>query len=452
MAGITRRPVLAAFAVLFPFLAVILFLVAAPAGAARSATIVPCNTPSLIGAISTAVTAGGPQTITLSAGCTYTLTTINNGTQVDTNGLPLITHTVNLTINGSGATIVRDPGAPRFRLFQVGTGALLTLSNLTLAGGYTPDGVSPSNGNAGNGGAILNGAGVVTVTHSLIRGNSTGNGGSCCSVITAGNGGSGGGIYNDSGTVYITDSTLSGNSAGAGGSKGSGDGGAGGGLADNTGTVNVTNSTLSGNLTGSGNFSGTLKAAGFGGGISVNTGGKLNVTNSTIAGNSIGDNFSSIAAAIGLGGGIFAFSGQLTVINTTIANNTLGSHGSGSGGGYAGGATAVFTNTLLAGNAVNNCQGTLAAGSTHNMSDDNHCDASATQKTAAQINLGPLQNNGGPTPTMALRFPSAAIDAGSDAGCPATDQRGLSRPSSLHCDIGAFEFQFALLFLPLVQR
>jgi hypothetical protein len=71
---------------------------------------------------------------------------------VDTNGLPLITHTVNLTINGSGATILRDAGSPRFRLFQVAAGASLTITDLTLSGGHMPDGTSASNGDGGNGG------------------------------------------------------------------------------------------------------------------------------------------------------------------------------------------------------------------------------------------------------------------------------------------------------------
>ncbi|HET6865942.1 MAG TPA: fibronectin type III domain-containing protein, partial [Solirubrobacteraceae bacterium] len=52
--------------------------------------------------------------------------------------------------------------------------------------------------------------------------------------------------------------------------------------------------------------------------------------------------------------------------------------------------------------------------------------------------LGPLQGNGGPTPTMALGAGSAAIDRG--AGCASTDQRGLTRPVGAACDIGAYEF------------
>ncbi|MFI5365938.1 MAG: choice-of-anchor Q domain-containing protein [Candidatus Binatia bacterium] len=62
--------------------------------------------------------------------------------------------------------------------------------------------------------------------------------------------------------------------------------------------------------------------------------------------------------------------------------------------------------------------------------------------------LGPLQNNGGPTQTMALLPGSPAIDAGDPNGCTdaagnvlATDQRGAPRsvPGDTRCDIGAYE-------------
>jgi hypothetical protein len=250
----------------------------------------------------------------------------------------------------------------------------------------------------------------------------------------------------------VTDSTIAGNSAGAGGSNGSGDGGGGAGLADNEATVNVTNSTVSGNSTGNGNLSGSFSIGGPGGGIFVGSG-TLNVTNSTIAGNSTGANFNSLVANLGTGGGIWADSGVMTVTDSTIAKNTLGSGGL-VGGYVASSSTVVLKNTLLAANAGENCNGTPANGSTHNMADSSGCGATFTQKTAAQINLGPLQNNGGPTLTMALRFPSAAIDAGDNASCPEADQRGLPRPRGLGCDVGAYEFQSVLnvLFLPLVRR
>jgi hypothetical protein len=55
--------------------------------------------------------------------------------------------------------------------------------------------------------------------------------------------------------------------------------------------------------------------------------------------------------------------------------------------------------------------------------------------------LGALADNGGPTQTRELLPGSPAIDAvvASGAGCPATDQRGVSRPNGAACDIGAYE-------------
>jgi hypothetical protein len=78
--------------------------------------------------------------------------------------------------------------------------------------------------------------------------------------------------------------------------------------------------------------------------------------------------------------------------------------------------------------------------------------------------LGPLADNGGRTQTHALLFGSPAIDAGDPGGCRdnlgallSTDQRGLHRPANggvngLRCDIGAFEYYRASLFLPLIQK
>src|SRR5262249_23680459 len=63
--------------------------------------------------------------------------------------------------------------------------------------------------------------------------------------------------------------------------------------------------------------------------------------------------------------------------------------------------------------------------------------------------VGPLHDNGGPTPTMALLFGSGAIDAGDNANGglsgPAIDQRGLARIANGTIDIGAFEVQHSSL-------
>jgi hypothetical protein len=59
--------------------------------------------------------------------------------------------------------------------------------------------------------------------------------------------------------------------------------------------------------------------------------------------------------------------------------------------------------------------------------------------------LGPLADNGGATMTQELPRSSPAVKAGGVTGsssCPATDQRGLSRPWGPACDIGAFELHY----------
>src|SRR5262249_40676852 len=116
----------------------------------------------LVADINTANTNNDPNgnTINLTAGSTYNLTTINNF-WYGPDGLPAISS--NLTINGNGATIQRDSSAPNFRLFFVSSGrsglpmGTLTLNNLTLQNGRAQGGnASQGGGGLGAGGAILN--------------------------------------------------------------------------------------------------------------------------------------------------------------------------------------------------------------------------------------------------------------------------------------------------------
>src|SRR4029077_9228011 len=59
------------------------------------------------------------------------------------------------------------------------------------------------------------------------------------------------------------------------------------------------------------------------------------------------------------------------------------------------------------------------------------------------LNLGPLQNNGGPTFTRALLSGSPCLNAGSNPANLTTDQRGAGNPRAANGapDIGAFEAQ-----------
>ncbi len=101
-----------------------------------------------------------------------------------------------------------------------------------------------------------------------------------------------------------------------------------------------------------------------------------------------------------------------------------------------------ISNSTFANNTGGNCGGGLTDQG-YNLESSTDCGFTGTgslQKTDPQ--LGGLQNNGGPTQTIALLSNSPAIDHIPAANCPATDQRGFTRPdgaSESACDIGAYE-------------
>jgi hypothetical protein len=109
----------------------------------------------------------------------------------------------------------------------------------------------------------------------------------------------------------------------------------------------------------------------------------------------------------------------------------------------------------LAAEPGGNCGG-LITDAGYNISDDVSCPiASGTSVDGITLNLDPagLQNNGGPTQTIALEPNSPAVDFIPVASCKdqeaipqplMTDQRGFPRPDSGNlnaCDAGAFELQ-----------
>ena len=55
--------------------------------------------------------------------------------------------------------------------------------------------------------------------------------------------------------------------------------------------------------------------------------------------------------------------------------------------------------------------------------------------------MSALADNGGRTQTMALGVGSPALEAGDNSTCATLDQRGVSRPQGVLCDIGAYESQ-----------
>ncbi len=222
----------------------------------------------------------------------------------------------------------------------------------------------------------------------------------------------GGAIFND-GTLTLTSATLSDNSAQVG---------IGGGGICNGGTLTIIDSTLSDNSASRG-----------GGGVLNTSESVLTVTNSTFSGNSAG-----------VGGGIDNF-GMLTVTDSTLSNDGAAFDG---GGFDTSMGTTTLANTIIAGNTattgpdVNGTVDSLGFNLIGNTSGSSGF--AATDLHNVNPLLGPLQNNGGPTETMALLPGSPAIAAGSVALIPTgiiTDQRGSQRVVSGTVDIGAFELR-----------
>ncbi len=318
---------------------------------------------------------------------TYTLTGLSGEDLALSGDLDILD---DLTITGTGAanTIIDGGGVDRiFDIDPLGAGVTVTVSDLTIRGGDV----------LGEPGGGIRNAGTLVLDNTTISSNN----------VSAANGGA----ILSSGTLTLTESTVSGNDAD----------GNGGGIFNDNGLLTVTRSTVSGNrATGPGNS---------GGAIYNTNGGSLIITNSTITNNT----------AATSGGGIFNSSGATaTSTNDTISHNSANLN---NGGGIFNNGTAALTNSIVANNTGGNCAGTTAITSNgNNLDSANTCGfAAAGDITGQDPLLGTLADNGGPTQTRELLAGSPAIDAGNNAACPPTDQRGAIRPSNGTCDIGAFE-------------
>jgi CSLREA domain-containing protein len=238
-------------------------------------------------------------------------------------------------------------------------------------------------------------------------------------------------VFETSGTTALTGLTITG-------------GGGGGGGIFNTGDLTVARSTLSGNTSSSGG--------------AIYNAGTLTVANSTISGNTGGD-----------GGGIYNEGGTLTVTNSTISGNASSGRGSkitgpenpafsslrttssslngSDGGGIYNDGTLTVGNTVLernsgGGNIDSDRDGTVTSLG-FNVCDDACGLSGPGDQTSTDPLLGPLADNGGPTPTHAPLDGSPVVDIGGTCG-PA-DQRGFPAPtdgdgdSAAACDAGSVE-------------
>jgi CSLREA domain-containing protein len=320
-------------------------------------------------------------------------------------GYLLISGSVEIRGAGANRTVIGGGGLDR--VFGVRLGATATLRDLTITGG---DANRPtmSDLDIALGGGILNFGRLTLERVAIVRNHADG----------------GGGVFTAPGGVFTIRDSL---------------------IADNTAVE--------------------------GGGVRADTGGQI--VNTTITGNVL--RFRAPAQLLpdeisGYGGGIDHRGGDnLTIVNSTITDN----HAYKAGGGLNSGQDYVpvgplaplwpfrvyLHNTIISGNTAEQSPGNchvsamIIQSQGHNLANDGSCFLTAVGDLPGRHpRLGQLADNGGPTRTQALLPGSPAIDAGSDAGCPATDQRGLARPWGIACDIGAFEYHGAATAGPACRR
>jgi len=317
----------------------------------------------------------------------------------------------NLTLEGRGHSISRDPLSSDFRLLNIRPGVRFRGRDVTLAGGYAPVGGSIRNSGdtvltrvllldheaRESGGAIFSRVGSLTLVDSTISGSQALVGAAIwsagdllvrgSSLIGNDEGGVAGAVYLRSYYAQthaeIVDSTIA-------------DNGSFGVVVDAVaGDITIRNSTISGN--GFEGISGRYT---------------LKVSSSTISGNG--------------GVGLLSVDGAFEVEGSSIVGNAAGGMQA-----FFEGEIAVF-NSVLAG-AGSNCVGGIVDGG-GNFAEDDTCGPGFGELTG----LDPvLARNGGATLTHALAPNSSAVDAAGDCGL-AVDQRRFSRDDGL-CDSGAFE-------------
>lgn len=342
----------------------------------------------------------------------YVLTIADNNTE-GPNGLPSVSG--NITIVGVGkidpfvSTITRDPNALDFRILHVAPEGTLTLSGVSIRGGFS----------VLSGGGILN-QGAVNVIDSFITENRA--------VVGAG-------ISNVAGTINIANSTISLNSVI--------ESGEGGGIRNvpgftGPGIVKVTNSAIVRNFGGE-----------RGGGIR-NLGGEITLVSTTISNNAAVEPSFSVIIPLGGGGGIHTTGrSSITLVNSTVTQNSaIG--GAGILNEPNDPATVSIQNTIVAGNTIlflfgsfdaPDCFGSIISRGNNIVGDPENCNIEFLETDLlADPRLGDFTDDGLAGDSHFPLLPdSPAINSANSGACPQTDQLGNARVGV--CDRGSVEFQ-----------
>ncbi len=313
-------------------------------------------------------------------------------------------------------------------LFASGTATTVTITVTTFSNNSA---FSTSPGGAGQGGGIFNMNGTFSVRNSMVMGNTANIHAGIANLATIA-----------AAIMTVTNTTISNNMATGNAFFAAQGGGVYNGSSAFPATMNITGSTINNNsATGQTGFAGGVYNKGLSGGLAA-----IFLTDDTVSGNSAHD-----------AGGLYAFGpGQITVDWSTIVGNTAVGNGGNAYvddrsiieiiadiffGGAAPGAPFAGPDLYKSGTGQFTSQGYNLFGTISGSG----IVPLATDTVGANPLLGPLANNGGPTPTMLPGPGSPVLDRvpnGTNGCSPtATDQRGLTRLSGSGCDIGSVEVQ-----------
>jgi hypothetical protein len=211
------------------------------------------------------------------------------------------------------------------------------------------------------------------------------------------------------------------------------------------GQLVIQESTISGNVAGNIGIAGDGFAKG--GGV-FSYGGTTVIVNSTISGNIVGNVDGAEGMEIAQGSGLFVVDGVIE--NSTIVDNRASGHDVSEGGGiFEDAGTIDLHNAIVANNTADDGPDLFGNFDAGYSLIENQNDATINVNPPGTVlsgpaGLGPLANNGGTTATHALAPGDPVFNTGDAGDCPATDQRGITRPQLGGCDMGAFEFELPL--------